>query len=150
MNFHWPLNGLKRRLDGISVTTVGTKRCYEVIGSFGQFFVPHGTVNMVLDKNIRTSWSCPCGKEGMTQKEFRKHEWKCDVMHSPVKTFFPEYYICRCGDGADVYMKAEREFGPFYMAWDCRDYVDIMPAWELKRHEWEWIEREETPFPRFE
>lgn len=106
---------------------------------------------MVLDEYIYESWQCDfCGKEGMNKAEFRKHQWVCDEEDCPVENLFPEYNVCRSGDGADVYMKAETEDGPFYMAWDFRDWVDIMPVWGLKHHDWEPIEREETPFPQFE
>lgn len=106
----------------------------------------------MISDHVHEGWECPeCDKTGMTSKEFRSHGVREHAEENPFADFFPEYNVCRCGgEGVNLYMKAETEDGPYYMAWEDRDHVEEMHPWELKRHDWEWIERENTPFPQFE
>lgn len=107
---------------------------------------------MGIEDHVSTEWDCPvCIKSGMNNAEWREHVTLEHPEEDPFSDFFPEYHVCRCGgQGGDIFLKAETEVGPYYMAYENRDYVDRMPAWELIRHDWEWIEREETPFPKLE
>lgn len=112
---------------------------------------------MIEEKYINRDWDCPeddCGKSGMTEREFTNHGIEEHPEKSPFTDLFPEYYVCRCGspsgDAVDVYSLLVQENGPYYMAWGERDYVDEMHPYELLRHDWERVDREETPFPRFE
>ncbi len=110
---------------------------------------------MVLDEHINRSWKCPeCDEDGMTELEWQKHTRAEHPEEDPFSDFFPEYFVC--GDSVDAenyraaYLKVENETGPYYMAFDDQDSVEIVDGYELHRHDWQWVEREDTPFPRFE
>ena len=108
---------------------------------------------MSLEEHVKKTWECiGCDKDGMTLREFGSHTINEHPDVGPITKLFPEYYVCTCcGEGAaDIYMKAETEDGPYYLAWGGRDYIDEMHPYALLRHDWERIEREDTPFPKFE
>lgn len=108
---------------------------------------------MALEDYVNESWECPeCDEDGMNEKEWSEHGTREHPEEDPFSDMYPEYAVCRSeGEGAvHVYMKAETEIGPFYMAWDDRDHVERMPVWELYRHDWEPVLPEDTPFPKFE
>lgn len=90
---------------------------------------------------------CPDCGEQVTSEELVEHGWEHDEW--PFSDLFPEYYICDCGP-VPCYLKVERDIGPYYIAWDDRDYVDKVDPYELMRHDWEQVTPDETPFPNFE
>ena len=106
---------------------------------------------MSLGEHVKESWECiGCDEDGMTAREFRSHTINEHSDIGTISDIFPEYHVCTCGVATDVYMKASSEDGPYYIAWEGRDYIDEMHPYELLRHDWERIEREDTPFPEFE
>lgn len=110
---------------------------------------------MIDEQHVNDAWECPsCDEDGMTEQEFTRHKVQKHPEEDPFEGFYPDYNVCGDPDGGDdyvnVYMLAVTECGPFYMAWDDRDYVEVMPPLELMRHDWQPIERENTPFPKFE
>lgn len=110
---------------------------------------------MTIEDHINRDWKCPdCGKDRMTSKEFRVHGIEEHPDDNPFDNLFPSYYVCRVDDESservDVYMKAKTEDGPYYMVRENEDVVEEMHKWELFRHEWEWVAREDTPFTKFE
>lgn len=103
---------------------------------------------MIPEQKIR-DWECPeCGESGMTAREFRNHGVNVHPEKEPMTDLYPKYYVCRATE-TPVYMLAVAENGPYYMAWDNRDFVDEMHEWDLLRHDWEFIVPEKTPFTEF-
>lgn len=98
---------------------------------------------------------CPeCDKTDMYSHEFVEHGATEHPNDYPFSGMFPEYVICTDGTAHDdvtaVYMRIDGDNGPFWIAWDDRDYVDKTYPRELMLHDWKPVLRENTPFPRFE
>lgn len=100
----------------------------------------------MIEDHVKTE-PCPeCGEE-VTSKGKVEHAWEHDEW--PFDDQFPRYYICRASE-THCYLKVERDIGPYYMAWSDSSYVDSVDPFELMRHDWEYVDRDNTPFPRFE
>lgn len=106
---------------------------------------------MIDEEHLNTSWECEyCGYDNLTQKELRTHTVLQHPHSDPVESLFPQYAVCHCDEGASVYLLAESQLGPFYTTTESKSYVEEMPVYELRKHDWESVERDETPFSEYE
>lgn len=105
-----------------------------------------------LEEHVAT-YDCPeCG-ESVTSKEMIEHGYRHDEW--PFADKFPEHYICEHNTDneqscVNVYLRIVSETGPFYIVrGEDPNFVDEVDAYELLRHDWEFVKYEQTPFTKF-